>query len=224
MHTACHAFPVLKGAAASCLTEGLHYLAAQHVLVLLTVCCLWSPCWGCCIIRNPMGWSLLLIALHVPPACMSDVHGDAGVDWQMFNLAQKQRRRDMLHVYGNKKRLVPSRGFFLTEPQRKEVLAIFLVQVSTPALTSYCHVHTCYCIPAPAHKVRKVLLAITTSQGGDGGNTNIEFYHVAYRQKLANTEFLVLLSAYSARICMHCFCHTCIRLGVRMMIQVRQRC
>ncbi|KAL3153346.1 hypothetical protein ABBQ38_011686 [Trebouxia sp. C0009 RCD-2024] len=53
----------------------------------------------------------------------------AGANWQMFNLAQKQRRKDMLHVYGDKKRLVPPKSFYLAEPKRKAVLAIFLIQI-----------------------------------------------------------------------------------------------
>ncbi len=36
----------------------------------------------------------------------------AGLEWRTFNMTQKQMRRDMLRLYGNKKRLIPRRMAF----------------------------------------------------------------------------------------------------------------
>ncbi len=34
------------------------------------------------------------------------------MEWRTFNMTQKQMRRDMLRLYGNKKRLIPRRMAF----------------------------------------------------------------------------------------------------------------
>lgn len=98
------------------------------------------------------------------------LHGTVGANWQMFNLAQKQRRKDMLHVYGDKKRLVPPKSFYLAEPKRKAVLAIFLIQVNALPSTLYpglAHLSlVCIGISGYAHNVRNVLSAATTSELG----------------------------------------------------------
>lgn len=55
----------------------------------------------------------------------------AGGDWKNFNTSQRQRRADMLCLYGTSKRLVPrSKGYAVTGSLDNSVHALFALQVS----------------------------------------------------------------------------------------------
>lgn len=57
--------------------------------------------------------------------------GSAGGDWKNFNTSQRQRRADMVCLYGTSKRLVPrSKGYAVTGLLDNSVHALFALQVS----------------------------------------------------------------------------------------------
>ena len=78
--------------------------------------------------------SLLVVTvlLVVPYHCCSqfDTMYAAGADWRRFNATQRRVRRDMVHIYGNQKTLIPPRNpFDLTGPMGNSISHIFYFQV-----------------------------------------------------------------------------------------------
>lgn len=75
-----------------------------------------------------------MIGLHFSPVSSfrpAMLAAGAGGDWRNFNASQRQRRADMLCLYGTTKRLVPrSKGFAVTGSLDNSVHALFVLQVS----------------------------------------------------------------------------------------------
>lgn len=75
-----------------------------------------------------------MVGLHFFPVSSSRPAkwpGSAGGDWKNFNASQRQRRADMVCLYGSTKRLVPlSKGYAVTGSLDNSVHALFGLQVS----------------------------------------------------------------------------------------------
>ncbi len=75
-----------------------------------------------------------IIGLHFLPVFSfkpAMLAGSAGGDWKNFNASQRQRRANMVCLYGTTKRLVPrSKGYAVTGSLDNSVHALFGLQVS----------------------------------------------------------------------------------------------
>lgn len=86
---------------------------------------------------TPWGCSNMLTSTQLVPDTLSAYCG-SGADWQTFNATQKEVRKDMLRLYGNKRHLVPPRSpFELAGPTGPATQALFLLQVSTVLCRTY---------------------------------------------------------------------------------------